>query len=115
MRTPDLPAESPDADEAARSLAVQLTEFFLREGWDAVADPIRDSSGAPAVEVRSAEALGPMPGRYAPHRARWRVEPARLAGQLAEITSLLVAARLGSRSERSGTMRPVLPEWCLTE
>src|ERR1700690_281644 len=100
MRPSDPPAEPLDAEEAARTLAVQLSEFFLREGWDAVAAPIRDSEGAPAVEVRSAEPLGVIPGRFAPHRARWTVEPARLAAQFNELTSLLTATRRGSRSER---------------
>ncbi|MCI4367403.1 MAG: hypothetical protein L3K08_06595 [Thermoplasmata archaeon] len=115
MRSSDASSPVPDADDVARELAVELTEFFLREGWDAVADPVRDPDGAPAVEVRSAESLGAMPGRFAPHRARWTVEPARPAAQLAEITSLLTASRVGSRTDRSGTTRPVLPAWCLTD
>jgi hypothetical protein len=115
MSAEDRRASSADGEEAARSLAVRLTEFFLQEGWDAVADPIKDPAGRPAVEVRSAESFGPMPGRFAPHRARFPVEPERGEAQFKDLTEVLRATRVGSPSGIGATTRPVLPEWCLTE
>jgi hypothetical protein len=104
------------AAEAARELAVRLTEFFAQSGWDAVADPIVDeSAGSPSVEIRSAEPLGTIPGRFAPHRARWPVEAERLDAQFSELCALLKAARVAPASGRAFTTQPVLPAWCLAE
>ena len=103
------------AEDAARELAVRLTEFFARSGWDGVAEPGEDAEGRPSVEVRSAEPLGPIPGRFAPHRARWTVDVEHPEAQLKEITELLTAGRTAPAADRGFTTQPVLPAWCLTD
>jgi hypothetical protein len=108
-------APPPSEDDPARALAVRLSQFFLQNGWNAVADPSRDRQGQATVEIRSAEPLDPIPGRYALHRARFVVESARLEAQFQELTGLLQAARRGTPSPAPFTTRPVLPEWCRTD
>ena len=98
--------------DSAREVAVRITEYFARTGWDAVADSIVGADGIPWVEVRSAEPLGVVPGRYAPHRARWPVRSGDVDREVSDLLALLATARVAPSSRPAFTTHPILPAWC---
>ena len=105
----------PAPEDEARTLAVRLTTFFARAGWNAVAESLSDVQGRWILEVRGGDLRGDRRARDRSVLWRKPVDDRDLEVQEAEVLDALRGYLSEGPSRTRLTVQPAAASWCLAD